>query len=296
VLLRVLMLANYPQGRELRPDFRLFLAASVTGRVSTATSAVELARLMSGMRSVKRRRMRRVIRMRGTLMAGLISVLLLCESLLSVRPALAIPTRETGCGEWRWPVKTLSDHHKREVHFSPMRSTVTRFRRRTPPSDLGPTKPRTTYVEFHTWTLRAVTYSEAVSQLGTLQVLGMNLIVDSGTVAKPEVVDLTNATVGVGGATPYSETFTPQPASALSPVCPTDQATIKITKTDGQATGDVNEPLSIQPQDNNGIFRIVDCKYMYNLATGSLSGVGTYKVYAIINGVQATNPAVFDLK
>jgi hypothetical protein len=115
-------------------------------------------------------------------------------------------------------------------------------------------------------------------------------------VAKPEVVDLTNATVGVGGATPYSETFTPQPASALSPVCPTDQATIKITKTDGQATGDVNEPLSIQPQDNNGIFRIVDCKYMYNLATGSLSGVGTYKVYAIINGVQATNPAVFDLK
>jgi hypothetical protein len=58
----------------------------------------------------------------------------------------------------------------------------------------------------------------------------------------------------------------------------------------------VNEPLSIQPQDNNGIFRIVDCKYMYNLATGSLSGVGTYKVYAIINGVQATNPAVFDLK
>jgi hypothetical protein len=93
--------------------------------------------------------------MRGTLMTGLISVVLLCESLPSVGPALGTPIRETGCGEWRWPVKTLSDHRKRKVHFSPMRSTVTRFRRRTPPSDLSPTKPRTSYVEFHTWTLRA---------------------------------------------------------------------------------------------------------------------------------------------
>ena len=77
---------------------------------------------------------------------------------------------------------------------------------------------------------------------------------------------------------------------------PEPYATIKITKTDGTATGDVNEPLSIQPNDNNGIFRVVDCKLMYNLATSSLSGVGTYKVYAVINGVTATNPAVFDLK
>jgi hypothetical protein len=50
------------------------------------------------------------------------------------------------------------------------------------------------------------------------------------------------------------------------------------------------------PQDNNGIFRIMDCKHMYNLATSSLSGVGTYKVSAVINRVEATNPAVFDLK
>ena len=71
---------------------------------------------------------------------------------------------------------------------------------------------------------------------------------------------------------------------------------VKITKTDGTPTGDVNEPISIQPQDNNGLFRIVDCKYMYNLATSSLSGVGTYKVYAVINGVTATPPATFDLK
>jgi hypothetical protein len=41
-----------------------------------------------------------------------------------------------------------------------------------------------------------------------------------------------------------------------------------------------NEPLTVQPQDDNGFFRIVDCKYMYNLATSSLSGAGTYNVFA----------------
>ena len=48
--------------------------------------------------------------------------------------------------------------------------------------------------------------------------------------------------------------------------------------------------------NNDGTFRIVNCKSMYNLATSSLSGVGTYKVSAVINGVEASNPAVFDLK
>jgi hypothetical protein len=95
-----------------------------------------------------------VIHARATLTAGLSSILL-CGSLLAVGPALATSTRAARCGEWRWPVKTLSDHHNRDVHFSPTRSTVSQFRRRTPPSDLGPTRPRTTRLEFHTWTLRA---------------------------------------------------------------------------------------------------------------------------------------------
>jgi hypothetical protein len=140
-----------------------------------------------------------------------------------------------------------------------------------------------------------VTYAEAVAQLGSLQVLGMNLVVDSGSAAEPEKVNLTNATVGVGGTTPYSTTFTPAPASPMTSTCPTLQASIRISKVDGLPSGDVNEPLSIQPQDNNGIFRIVDCKYMYNLATSSLSGVGTYTVYATIGSTEFT-VASFDLK
>jgi hypothetical protein len=140
------------------------------------------------------------------------------------------------------------------------------------------------------------TYADALAQLGSLPVVGMTLIVDSGWGANgDQVVALTSATVGVGGANPYTETFTPQPASPSTSTCPTQQATISITKVDGAPTGDVNEPISIQPQDNNGVFRIVDCKYMYNLATSSLSGVGTYTVSATIGSTTFT-VGTFDLK
>ena len=53
----------------------------------------------------------------------------------------------------------------------------------------------------------------------------------------------------------------------MTPICPTGVAYIGITKVGGSSPGAVNEPMTIQPQDNDGIFRIVDCKYMYNLAT-----------------------------
>ena len=140
------------------------------------------------------------------------------------------------------------------------------------------------------------TYANALSQLGSLSVVDIALIVDSGWGANgDQVVALTSATVGVNNATPYTETFTPLPPSPVTPTCPTQQASIRITKVDGAPTGDVNEPISIQPQDNDGIFRIIDCKYMYNLATSSLSGVGTYTVYATI-GSTTFMVGTFDLK
>jgi len=138
-----------------------------------------------------------------------------------------------------------------------------------------------------------VTYGEALTQLGSLPVVGATLILESGYgVNGDQVVDLTSATVGTST---YTETFTPQAGSPSTSVCPTDEASITITKVDGAPSGDVNEPLTIQPQDNNGIFRIVDCKYMYNLATSSLSGVGTYTVKATIGSTTFT-VATFDLK
>jgi hypothetical protein len=137
------------------------------------------------------------------------------------------------------------------------------------------------------------TYAGAQAIMGNLPITKASLVLDSGW-GGDQRLTLTSATFRSAA---FTDTFTPQAAGASSPTCdlPTN-ATIKIEKTDGVPSGDVNEPVSIQPNDNNGIFRVVDCKLMYNLATSSLSGVGTYTVSAVINGTPASNPAVFDLK
>jgi hypothetical protein len=102
-----------------------------------------------------------------------------------------------------------------------------------------------------------------------------------------QVINVQNVTVN-------GNTFVPLSGSA--PTCELPEATIQITKTSGEPSGGVNEPVSIQPADDNGIFRVVDCKYMYNLATSSLSGVGQYTVQAVIGGTPASGAAVFDLR
>lgn len=59
----------------------------------------------------------------------------------------------------------------------------------------------------------------------------------------------------------------------------------------------MNEAVSIQPKDDDQIYRQVDCKYIYNLAVSSLTGPGTYRVYANIGGANVMNaPGVFDLR
>jgi hypothetical protein len=94
---------------------------------------------------------------RGSARSRTAVVLLLfaCAWLPTAAPTHASPIRATSCGTWRWPVKTLSDPDRKKVHFSPRGTRVQSLRRRTPPSDLGSSTPRTTKVEFHTWELKA---------------------------------------------------------------------------------------------------------------------------------------------
>jgi hypothetical protein len=136
------------------------------------------------------------------------------------------------------------------------------------------------------------TYGHALTLMGGLPIVRASLMLDSGW-GGDQRLTLTSATLKTTG---YTETFTPSRSGSLTPTCPMQPASVFITKKDGTPTGSVNEPETIQPQDNNGLFRIVDCKYMYNLATSSLSGVGTYEIRVKINGVIASGPAVFDLK
>jgi hypothetical protein len=134
-------------------------------------------------------------------------------------------------------------------------------------------------------------YAHAQALMGNLPVIRVSLILDGGW-AGDQSLTLSGATVATGA---FTDTFTPQPASSPTPVCPTDTAYIGITKISGSPSGDVNEPMTIQAQDYDGIFRIAECKYMYNLSTSSLMGAGTYNVYATIDG-KTFLVAGFDLK
>jgi hypothetical protein len=135
------------------------------------------------------------------------------------------------------------------------------------------------------------TYAHALTLVGSDQVLRASLVLDSGWYNAPlgdQVLTPSNVTVN-------GDTFVPLSGGG-GQTCDLPPATIQISKTPVAATGDVNEPISIQPNDNNLQFRIVDCKYMYNLATSSLSGPGKYQVTVVINGTPAAGSASFDLK
>jgi hypothetical protein len=132
------------------------------------------------------------------------------------------------------------------------------------------------------------TYANAQDLVGSTAVIRASLVLDSGWGGDQVISPLSNVTVN-------DNTFVPLTGGS-SPTCNLPPATIQITQLSGSPTGPVNEPISIQPADNNSEFRIVDCKYMYNLATSSLPGTGRYKVEVVIDGTPATGAALFDLR
>lgn len=129
-------------------------------------------------------------------------------------------------------------------------------------------------------------YSHALALVGSSPVVGISLVLDGGSAGDQQAT--------LGNVTVNSNTFVP--ASGSTRTCNLPPATIQISRISSLTTGSVNEPVSIQPHDDNLKFRVVDCKYMYNLATSSLPGTGKYKVEAVINGTPAGGAAVFDLR
>jgi len=132
------------------------------------------------------------------------------------------------------------------------------------------------------------THAHAQTLVGTTPIIRASLVLDSGW-AGDQRLTLSSATVNVN-------TFTPASPTPFKSTCKLPPADIRVTKVSVDPPALVNEPISIQPADTNGHFRIVDCKYMYNLATSSLSGTGRYKVEAVINGTAADGAAYFWLK
>jgi hypothetical protein len=132
-------------------------------------------------------------------------------------------------------------------------------------------------------------YAHAQALVGSTPVIRASLVLDSGWGGDQRLT--------LGSATVNNNTFTPPSATTLKSTCALPPADIKVTKESGTPPlGVVNEPVSIQPADTNGHFRIVDCKYMYNLAVSSLSGTGEYNVEVVINDNTVPPGAEFSLK
>jgi hypothetical protein len=135
-------------------------------------------------------------------------------------------------------------------------------------------------------------YTDAVSLAGTNPVVSVTLVLDAGW-GGDQVLNLGPVSLSTSG---FTDGFV-APSGSPVQTCNLPTAQIQVIKTSGTDPGPVTEVLSVQPADNNGVFRIVSCKYMYNLDVSSLTGVGGYSVGAIISGTPVTtNLAIFMLK
>ncbi len=136
-------------------------------------------------------------------------------------------------------------------------------------------------------------YDDAIGIGGHLRVLRASLVIDSGWLTRQEMT-LSSATVN-------DASFTAPASSSPAPTCDLPEATLRWSKDDATPQGAVNEGQSIQPGDSGELFRIVDCKYIYNLAVSSLdpdraTRAGTYRVWVNIEGQNVPDPATFDLR
>jgi hypothetical protein len=130
-------------------------------------------------------------------------------------------------------------------------------------------------------------YAHAQTLVGTTPIVRASLVLDSGWGGDQRLT--------LGSATVNDNTFTPQPPSAFAATCDLPPATLKVTKTSGVGSGDVNETTVVQNFDSGNAFRVVDCKYQYVLAIPSLNGAGGYKAEIQIAG-NTVGAALFDLK
>lgn len=138
------------------------------------------------------------------------------------------------------------------------------------------------------------TYASALASTnnGTDLVYAVQLTLDSGWSADQRVT-LGSATLRVGGTGGYTDTFTPQPASALAATCNLPEAHLRVTRKDPTPDGPVNEePVQAPLVDSGDTFRTVDCKYMYNLSVPKLvaTGPGTYQIEILIDGTPVPTP------
>jgi hypothetical protein len=143
------------------------------------------------------------------------------------------------------------------------------------------------------------TYADALASTngGADLVVGAQLTLDSGF-AGDQKANVSNVTVNDKTWVPKTTetTTTTTTDGPYAKTCTLPAAELRWAKNDATPDGAINEAESIQPKDTGQFYRQVDCKYIYNLDVSSLSGQGTYRVYARINNMNLADPAIFDLR
>jgi hypothetical protein len=148
------------------------------------------------------------------------------------------------------------------------------------------------------------TYADALALQGNTTVLRGSLVVDGGW-GGDQVVSLTGASFDGNDWEPLpagtSTVVDSDTTTAYAKTCNLPPAQLRWSKNDPTPDGGINEAESIQPKDTGDQYRIVDCKYIYNLDVSSLdpnvaTRGGTYRVYVRIGGDNIANPATFDLR
>jgi hypothetical protein len=132
-------------------------------------------------------------------------------------------------------------------------------------------------------------YAQAVAVTGSARVWRASLVLDSGWRGDQRLLPGTVASVDGN-----SRMFISSTGSAFAPTCTLPPATIKITKTFGVDQGVVDETATTYQPDGGVNFRVVDCKYQYNLSIPSLKGSGHYFIEIQIGG-NTIGTANFDL-
>ncbi len=149
------------------------------------------------------------------------------------------------------------------------------------------------------------TYADALAIMGGTNVLRASLVLDGGWANGDQVVDLTGASADGNSWEPLPEgettTVDSDTTTPFAGTCDLPQAELRWSKNDPVPSGAVNEAQSIQPGDSGDYYRIVDCKYIYNLDVSSLdpdlsTRAGTYRVWVHLGGQNIPDPAKFDLR
>jgi hypothetical protein len=140
-------------------------------------------------------------------------------------------------------------------------------------------------------------YAHTQTLIGTMPIIRASLVIDSGW-GGDQRLDVSNTTVNDNV---YQ--FVSSAGDAFEPTCDLPDATIEIGKNDPITSGLINEePVQASLADDGNAFRVVDCKYQYNLSIPSLDGKATYQVQIWIDGARVPTPAspggkvMFDIK